>query len=474
MSNKEQLIHDATMELLNEVGVRYDNAEALEILKSNGIRVEEDVAFFTENEIMHWINMAPEQFTVFARNPKHDITIGGDRVNLAPGYGCAFVVERDGTQRPGTIEDYVTFAKLLQMNPDFDTCGGIMIQPNDVPAVSAPIDMFYAALTHSDKALILSSGQKKYMEAIMKAGCSIFGGEQGMLEKPRFLTLANTNSPLSLDGVMLDCMMTFAKYGQPVVIATATMPGSTGPVTLAGTLAMGNAEILAGIAITQMIRPGTPVVYGVQSHPADMKSLRVAGAAPESAIMQGFGANMARFYGVPSRGGGSMTDAACVNVQSGYESMMQCFSSHLSKINFVLHAAGILSSFNSISFDKIISDFEVIRYVRRYFEGFEVNEETLDLEDIKEQGHFGEFVTSDHTMDNFQEVLLSPTIGERAASENITTYFEENIDREFNRLLAEYENNKPQISEEELDVVKDILVANTELEIDQLSRIEFL
>lgn len=321
--SREQMIHNAAMEIMRDVGVRIYNEKAIGILKKNGIKVEGETAFFTEEQVMHWVKMAPESFTIYARNPKYDMVIGGDHVNPAPTYGCAFIDEWDGTRRYGTLEDYIKCLKLVHENEDYSINGGIMIQPNDVPEEIAAMEMFYTTLKYSDKAIMLPTGFKEEMERIMEAACEFFGGREALLEKPRMIALINTVSPLALDGRMLDCLMLLAEYGQPAILCPATMLGATGSLSMAGTLASGTAEDLAGIVLAQMIRPGTPVVFGIQSTAADMRGgITFACAAPEGTLMQGFAADMAKFYGLPSRGGGCQTDAPVINCQAGYESML--------------------------------------------------------------------------------------------------------------------------------------------------------
>lgn len=195
MKSKEQMIHEAAMEILQDVGVVFHNDEAVEVLKANGIRVEDHTAFFTEEQIMHWVKMALSSFTLYARNPKYNMTIGSDKVNAAPAYGCAFIAERDGTKRPGTIADYVKCARLVQEAEVYDINGGITVQPCDVADDTAPASMFYATILNSDKVIMISTGNKDIMEGLMKAGCEMFGGEEAFAEKPRMITLINTNSP---------------------------------------------------------------------------------------------------------------------------------------------------------------------------------------------------------------------------------------------------------------------------------------
>lgn len=471
MKSKEQMIHEAAMEILRDVGVVFHNDEAVRVLRENGIRVEGQTAFFAEEQIMHWVNMAPSSFTLYARNPKHNMTVGGEAVHAAPAYGCAFIAERDGTKRPGTIADYVKCARLVQEAEVYGINGGITIQPCDVADDTAPVDMFYATILNSDKVIMLSTGNKNIMEALMKAGCEMFGGEEAFAEKPRMITLINTNSPLSLDGRMLDCLMTLARYGQPVIVCPAAMLGATGPLPIAGTLASGTAEDLAGIALAQMIRPGTPVVFGMQSNAMDMKGMIFACGSPEGALMQGWGARMARFYDLPSRGGGSQTDAPLVNVQAGYESMLTFYSAQANGINLVMEAGGIVDSVNATSFDKMVVDFDIIRQVKIATAPLEVNEETIDMEEIKECGHDGSFLTCDYTLDNFMDLYM-PRIGARGAKG--AGYIEENIDKEINGLLQAHAQHGPKLDDDLKRRVKELLVQEAGVSMEQLERIEAL
>ncbi|HIU74909.1 MAG TPA: trimethylamine methyltransferase family protein [Candidatus Pelethocola excrementipullorum] len=452
---REQMIHDAAMEIMRDVGVNIHNAKAIEILKENGIKVEDKTAYFTEEQVMHWVRMAPESFTIYARNPKYDMVIGGDHINPAPTYGCAFIDDWDGQRRRGTMEDYIKCLKLVHAEENYSINGGIMIQPGDIPEDTGAMQMFYATLMYSDKAIMLPTGFKEEMELMFEASCELFNGKEAMIEKPRMIALINTVSPLSLDERMLDCLMLLAEYGQPSIICPAAMLGATSSITMAGTLASGTAETLAGIVLAQMIRPGTPVVFGVQSTAADMRGgITFACAAPEGTLMQGFGASLAKFYGLPSRGGGCQTDAPVINCQAGYESMLTFSSAYRHGINLVMEAGGVMDSVNSTSFEKMIIDFEIIRQVKSSFTPIEVNEETLNLDEIKEIGHDGSFVTSDSTLENYMD-LYSPHIGERNAKD--PSYFKKSIDKEIDRLLKEYDDNRPELDTETRDKVKAVL-----------------
>lgn len=467
--NREQMIHEAAMKIMETVGVRIHNEKSIEIYKKNGIKVEGNIAYFTEEQVMHWVEMAPESFTIYARNPKYDTFVGGDRVNPAPTYGCAFIDDWEGNRRRGTMEDYVKCIKLFEAEDSYTVNGGIVIQPGEIHQETAAIEMFYAGITHSEKAIILPTGYKEEMELIMKAACEMFGGKEELRKKPRMIALINTVSPLSLDERMLDCLMILAEYGQPAILCPATMLGATGSISMAGTLASGAAESLAGIVLAQMIRPGTPVVFGVQSTAADMRGgITFACAAPEGTLMQGFAANMAKFYGMPSRGGGCQTDAPVINCQAGYESMLTFSSAYRHGINFVMEAGGVMDSVNATSFEKMLVDFEIIRQVKASFTPIEVNEETLNLEEIAEIAHDGSFVTAESTLDNFSD-LYSPRVGSRIGKGS--DYFRESIDKEMDRLLKKYDSHKSELDSAVREKVKDILTASG-LERAELDKID--
>lgn len=455
--SREQQIHEAAMQIMSEVGVKFHNEKAKEILKENGIRVEGDIAYFTEEQVMHWVRMAPETFRIYARNPEHDVFMGGDVVNAAPTYGCAFMDDWDGNRRRGTLEDSVKCLKLVQAEDDYDINGGIIVQPSDVPQESASVAMFYADLMTSDKVILLPTGYKKEMEVMMEASAELFGGKDELIKKPRMIALINTVSPLTLDERMLDCLMILAEYGQPAILCPATMLAATGPWSMAGTIASGTAESLAGIVLAEMIRPGTPVVFGIQSTAADMRGgITFACAAPEGAIMQGFAPNMGKFYGMPSRGGGCQTDAPRINCQAGYESMLTYYSATQHGINIVMEAGGVMDSVNSTAFEKMIVDFEIIRQVKFMFTPFEISDETIDLEEIKEIGQDGTYVTAESTMDHFMD-LYQPHIGSRNAKLDDEGYFRASINKEMERLFEEYDDCRPEMDAEKKKKIRSIL-----------------
>lgn len=468
----EQAIHNAAMKILSQIGVQIHNEEALQVYKDHGIRTEGNTVFFTEDQVWEWVKKAPADFTIYARNPQYDIHVGGEDVNVAPSYGCAFIQDRDGTVRRGTLADYVKFARAVHGLDEYSINGGITVSPADMNGLEANVGMFYATLLNSDKAMLIGTGTEESMKAILEAGCDLFGGKEAMIEKPRMFTLINTNSPLALADNMLKCAMTMVEYGQPIIFCPASMLGATAPIKIAGSLASNTCETLAGVILTQMLRPGTPVVFGVQSTALDMKTVGFACAAPEGALMQGFGADMAKFYGLPSRGGGSQTDSPIINVQAGYESMLTCFSAHLHKINIVMECGGVLDSVNSTSFDKLLIDAEIIRQCKIALAPILVDEEQIDYKEIEECGHAANFMECDCTLEDFRD-LYSPRIGTRGNHFSDTEFYE-SLDTRMEDVLQKAEASRPVLEDALKAKVKQTLNRECGISLEQLEIIEKL
>ncbi|MDQ7095145.1 trimethylamine methyltransferase family protein [Desulfosporosinus sp. PR] len=458
MDDDLRQIHEASMEILEQCGVIFHHPEVLEALKQNGVRVEGKTAFFSERQVMDWLAKAPSEFKIYARNPKYDMLIGGDEVNCVPGgYGMSKIVELDGTKREVTKEDYINFVKLIQQSDYFKANGGVIVEPEDlVSGTYFPI-MMLTALNYSDKTLQGYLGGTEMTEQTMDMLGIVFGGKDKLKAKPRIATIVSTTSPLQYDKTMLETMLVYLKYGQPVILTPATMAGTTGPVTLAGTIALANAETLAGIAAAQMLKEGTPVIYGSASTTADMKSGGIAIGAPESALCAVYCARLAKAYNLPCRGGGTLTDAKSLSVQSAYEGMMVFLATHQANMNYIIHSAGVMDGYVSFSYEKFIVDLEIIGMVKRFLSGVAVNKDTLAVDVIKEVGPAGEFLTSMHTMLNCRKEPFIPSISLREAIEDDPNKkIIENIENKKKAMLDSYV--KPELPEDVQKQLVDYLV----------------
>jgi len=433
-----RLIHNASMQMLEKNGIRVKHPEVLAKIEECGVRVKGEMAYITQDQIEQWVSKAPSRFKLFARNSAYDIEIGGKQTESAPGFGAPNIIDAHGGTRPALMADFVSFLKLFHQSDFFNINGGVLVQPNDVPLQSSSALMLYASLLYTDKCLMAATGSKSEIEPLMEMLALVFGGKAALINKPRVITIISLNSPLQIDRSQLDSLQVYLDYGQPVIFTPGAMTGTTAPVTLAGATALANAETLAGIAIAQMIRPGTPVVYGGAASVTDMRTAGFSSGAPENALFAEYSARLARAYDLPSRTSGSISDAQGICVQTGYESMMNCLTRHQAGQHLSVHAAGLLDAVNAMSYEKFIVDLEVLGMVKYLMAGMTINEETLAVDVVNQVGSGGEFLTHKHTLKHCRTEPFVPGISLRGSAGNPHELQLELIRQKKNALLASY------------------------------------
>ena len=411
LSNEQvEQIHETSIQILTQIGVEFDYPPALEILKKGGAKVDGQRVFFSNRLIEKQIKKAPGKFRLYARDPDKDVIIGGEHTVFTPGYGAPFVTELNSGRRKGTLRDFVNFVKLTGASKNLDICSGAVIEPNDIPHDIRHAQMIYTTMKYSDKCFMGSAMGAQGAKDSIRLASILFGSKGQLAEKPRFISILGPLTPLKYDLRMLGALMEYAKAGQPQLISSLSIAGATGPVTLAGNLALQNAEVLAGIVLTQLVREGSPVIFAGVSSSAEMRSGTLSIGSPGMAMNTAATAQMARYYNLPSRSGGSVCDAKVPDAQAAYESMMSLLMAQVSGINFVLHAAGILDTYNCMSYEKFIIDDEMCGIVKRIKTGFKVNNDTLGLNAIKEAGPGGHFLDKEHTLAHFRGELYQPNI----------------------------------------------------------------
>ena len=406
-------IHAATLQMLETVGVDFSYAPALEVLARAGCRVDGERVYFPPRLVEACVAKAPAEFTLHARNPGKNVVIGGDNIAFIPCYGPPFVTDLDRGRRESVLEDYVNFVKMSYASRAMDITGGMMAEPNDIPHARRNAEMMYASMRYSDKPFMGGAiGEQAARETIDMAAL-VFGGKAALAERPPFISILCSRTPLGYDDRMLGAIMAYAEAGMPQLISSLSIAGATSPVTLEGTLVVQNAEVLAGITLTQLVREGAPVVFAGSSSAAAMRFGTLSIGAPEMAVNTAATAQMARFYGIPSRGGGALTDAKIPDSQAAMESMMSQLMATLSGVNFVLHSAGILESYMMASYEKFVIDDEICGMCKRIKRGEEISAEKLALEVIRQVGPGGEYLTRMHTFQNFRKEFYAPIMEER-------------------------------------------------------------
>ncbi|MGA6924228.1 MAG: trimethylamine methyltransferase family protein [Desulfosarcina sp.] len=387
------LIHDASMEILSETGVRFLSAEACELFRQNGFTVTDSRVFISEREVMGALETVPSRFIVHARNPRYNVSIGEDDFVFLPTAGAPNVSNADGIRRPATLQDYHTSCKLVQTSDQLDMNGYLTVQPTDVPSQIAHLEMMLANLTLCDKAFLAGSNFRQAALDSVEMAAIAWGGIDKLKRQPVMPAIVHAASPLRYSPEMAEIIIDLARLGQPLVITDMVLAGTSGPVSLPGLLAMANAEILGGIVLSQLAGPGVPVVYGSVSAPSDMRTVVSAVGAPEAVVLASAVIQMAHFYKIPCRTGGMLTNSHCLDSQAAAEGTLMMSTAVRNGANFILHACGQLGSYISMSFEKWILDEEVCRTLRRVVKVMNVNLESIDVATIKSLGSDGNYLT---------------------------------------------------------------------------------
>lgn len=404
--NEEGLnkIHNATLEILSEVGIDFYDDEAQAILKQHGVRMEGDTAFFDREMIAEYVAKAPRHFTQLARNPKNNVVIGGNHVCFAPVYGPPFVVDLDRGRREATLADFRNFVKLTYQCPYLHHSGGTIVEPTDEPTHTRHLDMVYSHVKYSDKPFMGSVTSAANAADSVRMAEIVFGADE-IRQQPALLSLINISSPRRLDDRMLGALKVYAKANQALIITPFLFSGAMAPVGVAGTLVQLNAEALAGIVFTQMVNPGTPVVYGAFQTNIDLQSGAPVFGSPESQIALYVAAQLARQHGLPFRSGGMFASSKIADAQAAYESVMVMLPAVMARVNFVLHAAGWLEGGLAAGYEKFVMDIELLGMFHKYLQGLDLSENGLAMESLRTVPTDGHHLGTPHTMQNFRQAF---------------------------------------------------------------------
>ena len=429
-------IHAATMEILKDTGINFHDTEAIDLFKNHGFKVDGITVHFEENQIQQALKTAPDEFKLFARNPEKSVIIGGNHLVLAPGYGASLMITPEGKQRSGLMDDFDNFCRLVQTSTIVDISGCLMIDPSDRNPKQSHLDMLKSCITLCDKPFIGSSTSREAALDSMEMAGIAWGGKDQIQDKPVMLGMISSLSPLQYSAEMAGALIEYARHGQANMIGLLMMAGTTGPATLPGLLALQNAEMLAGIVLSQLVKPGAPVVYGSTSTATDMRTGGLAIGAPELSMIQNATAQMAKFYNLPCRGSGGLTDAHCTDMQAGIESSLALTATIMSGANLIVHACGILGSYQSMGFQKFLADEEVCGMLRRMLKPLEVTEERINLDTIKSVGIGNEYLTHPDTLAHCRTEFHQSDVMSR---EDFTTWQENGGQSLPDRLLKTFE-----------------------------------
>ncbi|MEL6608960.1 MAG: trimethylamine methyltransferase family protein [Pseudomonadota bacterium] len=391
--------------ILEEVGVAFvDNPDALERWRAAGATVTGERVRIPKGLARKLCSTAPSQFTQVARNRDRDVVIGGNTLVCAPVYGPPFVRDVDGGRRYATMADFEKFVKLGYMSKWLHHSGGTVCEPTDVAVNKRHLDMLLAHMVYSDKPFMGSVTEPSRAQDSVEM-CEILFGKEFVQENTVMTSLININSPLTFDSVMMGALEVYAANNQASIVSPFIVGGAMAPVSVAGTLVQVLAEVLAGIAYSQLIRPGSPAIFGTFVTSIDMNSGAPTFGTPEaSQILYGAG-QLARRLGLPFRSGGGLCGSKLPDAQAGYETANTLNAALMGGVNFMLHSCGWLEGGLVSSFEKFVMDADQLGTLHKMAAGVSTDENGLAMDAIREVGPGGHYLDCAHTHANYKDAF---------------------------------------------------------------------
>jgi trimethylamine--corrinoid protein Co-methyltransferase len=409
-----EAIHQTSLTILEEIGMDFLDADAVALLAKAGAATKpgQQRVRFDRGLIEERIKSAPSRFTLHARNPAHNLDFGGDKVIFAQVASAPNCSDADRGRRPGNHEDFRNLVKLAQSFNIIHMTGGYPVEPVDLHASIRHLDCLADLAKLTDKAFhAYSLGRQRNRDALEIVRLARGISAEQLEREPSLITVINSSSPLRLDAPMLQGIMEMSSRGQVVIMTPFTLAGAMAPVTVAGALAQQNAEALAGIAFSQIVRAGAPVVYGGFTSNVDMKTGAPAFGTPEYMKAAMIGGQLARRYRLPYRTSNTCA-ANTVDAQAAYESVFSLWGAVMGGGNFILHSAGWMEGGLTASFEKTIVDVDLLQMVSQFLDPLEVSEETLALDAIREVGPGGHYFGAMHTQSRYKTAFYSPLVSD--------------------------------------------------------------
>ena len=391
--------------VLEEIGVNFvENPGALQLWKDAGADVRGERVRIPRGLARKLCASAPSSFTQHARNPTRNVDIGGKSLVLAPVYGPPFVRDMEGGRRYATIADFQNFVKLGYMSKWLHHSGGTVCEPTDVAVNKRHLDMLHAHMVLSDKPYMGSVTEPSRAADSVEMSKLLFGSD--FVDQNTVMTsLININSPLTFDGIMMGALEVYAKANQAAIISPFIVGGAMAPVTVAGTLTQVLAEVLAGVAYSQLVRKGAPVIFGAFVTSIDMNSGAPTFGTPEAAHITYGAGQLARRMNLPYRSGGSFCGSKLPDAQAAYETANSLNMALLAGVNFMLHACGWLEGGLVSSYEKFVMDADQLGTLHHLAQGIIMDTNGQGMDAIREVGPGGHYLGCEHTQANFKSAF---------------------------------------------------------------------
>ena len=389
-------IHDFAMRVVEQVGCDFADEESLDYWRKTGAEIDAQRVRIGRDELMELLALAPSSYLQHARNPERSIKVGDGHAAVSPSYGAPFVLDLQGERRYATMEDLNNFQKLNHMASTVHVAGGPIVEPVDVPVSHRHLHMAYSGLKYSDKPIMGNVTARSRAEDTMAMMRIVFG-EEFASNNCVTSSLVNANSPLIWDETMLDALKVYASNNQAVLCSPFSMAAASTPASSVGTMGVVTAEAVMAIAFGQLVRPGSPMVFGVPAMTVALNTGAPVHGTPDSATVQFLASAMARHYRLPHRSILNVSAQKTPDMQAGYDSMWGMFPSFLSDANWITMAGGMLEGALTVSYSKTVLDFEQLDAFYHFCQGPNFDDIEEIFETVKEIGPGGHFLGCEHT-----------------------------------------------------------------------------
>ena len=459
------LIEDNAERLLANVGMDFrDDPETLDIFRAAGCQVTGERVRFEPGFCRELITAnAPLSFTQHARNPLKSVEIGGDNSLFCPSFGPAFVYDIDRGRRYSTYEDFENLTRLHYMLGSVHHSGGVVCEPVDLPVELRHLHMAKAHLTLTDKPFMGAVTAKVRAEDTVEMTKLVFG-DDFVDANCCLYSVVNTNAPLVLDATMLDALKVYAKANQAVVVSPFILGGAMSPVTVAATLAQVLAEVLAGLSLIQLIRPGAPCVFGTFFSPISLRSGATTFGTPEGMQFQMCARSLADRLGVPFHSVGALTASKVPDAQAAYESTTQLLGSFMAGTHFIIHATGCLESLLTVGYEKVIMDADRCAMLEAFARNIDLSLEAQAQDAFDEVQPGEHFLGALHTQKHFESAFFQSPLADNLTFEQWkaegSIWQHEKANSIWKKLLAEYE--KPPLDQGKAEAIDDFVARRTE------------
>jgi len=452
-----QTIHDESMKILHETGVKIFDKDVLKMLSGNGVNVdfENDLARFPESLVKESLKSCPKSFTALNRDKENGVEIGGDTVYIVSGFYASYVL-KEGERVQARVEDVANFAKISDGLKNMNAVG-VEVLPQDVPAHVTELHACNAMLNNTAKHLFFSPNTRFSARGLVEMIKAV--AEEEDLLKAQIATFQSSpTSPLAWESDSVGVLIEASKAGIACNILPEPMAGATSPITLAAVLLVHNAEFLSGLVISQLVRKGTPIIYGYAPTIFDMREASPIIASPETIALRIAHSQIGRFYGMPIHSIGPDSDAQCHDEQMAWEKIITFFAALNSGTNIMINC-GMFSTGLIASYEQLVIDDEILGFLLRVIRGIEVNAETLAIDLIRKVGPRGHFLNQMHTLRHIRTEYWLPELSNRATYDNWLRAGGKDIIAKAKEKTLKYlkERKAPELDPEKKEKIRDII-----------------